>query len=90
MKKLADILKNYKDYEICLEDRFGARLCDFLTKSQAKKIGNCMGSGTTAVAAAQEKRKFIGFEKDLKYFEVANARLKKLTGPFYIYGNIGV
>lgn len=39
MKKLTCILTNYKDYETPLEDRFGARLCDFLTERQAKKIG---------------------------------------------------
>ena len=49
-----------------------------------------MGSGTTAVAAVLEKRKFIGFETDKTYFDKANERLRKLTGPFHIYGNIGV
>lgn len=53
-------------------------------------LDNCMGSGTTAVAAVLEKRKFIGFETDATYFEKANERLRKLTGPFRIYGNIGV
>ena len=49
-----------------------------------------MGSGTTAVAAILEDRKFIGFETNKEYFDKANARLKQLTGPFYLYGNIGV
>ena len=53
-------------------------------------LDNCMGSGTTAVAAVMEKRKFIGFETNKEYFDKANARLKKLTGPFRIYGNIGI
>lgn len=53
-------------------------------------LDNCMGSGTTAVAAVMEKRKFIGFETDKSYYEKANKRLRDLTGPFYIYGNIGV
>ena len=53
-------------------------------------LDNCMGSGTTAVAAVLEKRKFIGFETNKEYFDKANDRLKQLTGPFYIYGNIGV
>lgn len=53
-------------------------------------LDNCIGCGTTAVAAVLENRKFIGFELDPKYYEVANDRLKKLTGPFRIYGNIGV
>lgn len=53
-------------------------------------LDNCMGSGTTAVAAVMEKRKFIGFETDKTYYEKANKRLRDLTGPFHIYGNIGV
>lgn len=38
-----------------------------------------IGSGTTAVAAINTERKYIGFEKDDKYFEVAKNRLEKLT-----------
>ena len=49
-----------------------------------------MGSGTTAVASVLEQRKFIGFETNPEYCKVANKRLRDLTGPFYIYGNIGV
>ena len=52
-------------------------------------LDNCMGSGTTAVAAVLENRKFIGFETDKDYFEKANKRLRDLTGPFRLYGNIG-
>lgn len=36
-----------------------------------------MGSGTTGVAALQAKRKFIGIEKDLEYFNIAKERLGK-------------
>ena len=49
-----------------------------------------MGSGTAAEACVYEKRKFIGFEKDPKIYEDANKRLRKLTGPFRLFGNIGV
>lgn len=35
-----------------------------------------VGSGTTAVAAYQIKRKFIGFERDADYFKFAEGRLK--------------
>lgn len=34
-----------------------------------------VGGGTTAVACKELKRKFIGFEIDRKYYEVANERL---------------
>jgi site-specific DNA-methyltransferase (adenine-specific) len=36
-----------------------------------------MGSGTTGVACANTGRKFIGIEKDPKYFELASARIEK-------------
>ena len=38
-------------------------------------LDNCMGSGTTAVAALLEGRNFIGFEMDAGYVEFANRRL---------------
>jgi DNA modification methylase len=34
-----------------------------------------MGSGTTAVAASLNNRKWIGFETEKEYIEVANKRL---------------
>lgn len=34
-----------------------------------------MGSGTTAVAAVRTNRKFIGFEREPEYIEIANKRL---------------
>lgn len=42
-------------------------------------LDNCMGSGTTAVAALQSGRKFIGFETESEYIEKANKRLSDLT-----------
>lgn len=48
-----------------------------------------MGSGTTAIACVLEHRNFIGFELDKHYWEVANKRLRDLTGPFKLYGDIG-
>lgn len=38
-------------------------------------LDNCMGSGTTAVAAVRTNRKFIGFEREQEYVEIANKRL---------------
>lgn len=36
-----------------------------------------MGSGTTAVAAIREQRRFIGFELDEGYFQIATERIEK-------------
>ena len=38
-----------------------------------------MGSGTTAVACKEAKRRFIGFEKSVKWLNVANDRLEGLS-----------
>ena len=40
-------------------------------------LDNCIGSGTTAIAAIKEKRHFIGIEKNEEYFEKANKRVKE-------------
>ena len=38
-----------------------------------------MGSGTTGVAAIQMGRKFIGIERELKYFEIACKRIEQAS-----------
>lgn len=39
MKTIEEVLNNYKEYQTTLDDRFGKRLCDFLTNEQAQTIG---------------------------------------------------
>jgi len=38
-------------------------------------LDNCMGSGTTGVACANTDRRFIGIERDDKYFAIASERI---------------
>ena len=38
-------------------------------------LDNCMGSGTTGVACVNTGRKFIGIERDDKYFKIAKDRI---------------
>ncbi|MDB6261160.1 site-specific DNA-methyltransferase [Lactobacillus amylovorus] len=40
-------------------------------------LDNCMGSGSTGVAAKQLNRNFIGMELDKEYFEIAKQRIKE-------------
>jgi site-specific DNA-methyltransferase (adenine-specific) len=41
-------------------------------------LDNCMGSGTTAVAAVRSNRNFIGFETEPDYVRIANQRLEAI------------
>jgi len=57
------------------------KLFKYLIKTYSNKedlvLDNCMGSGTTAVACKQTNRRFIGIEKEQKYVDIANKRLKQ-------------
>ena len=54
-------------------------LMEYLIKTYTNEgetvLDNCMGSGTTGVACKNLNRKFIGIEKDEKYFEIAQDRI---------------
>lgn len=45
-------------------------------------LDNCMGSGSTGVAALNCGRKFIGIELDQGYFEIAQRRIEDSRGLF--------
>ncbi len=49
-----------------------------LTYSDEKDIilDNCMGSGTTAIACINTNRKYIGFELEKKYYDIATERIE--------------
>ena len=40
-------------------------------------LDNVMGSGTTIISCLENKRNYIGIEKDIKYFIMAKNRIKK-------------
>lgn len=40
-------------------------------------LDNCIGCGTTAIAAMRENRNYIGFETDKNYFDIAVDRINK-------------
>ena len=43
-------------------------------------LDNCIGSGTTAIACIRANRKYIGFETNPEYIELANKRINKCNG----------
>ena len=56
-------------------------LFEYLIKTYTNEnetiLDNVMGSGTTAIAAINTNRNFIGFELDETYYNIANERLEK-------------
>lgn len=44
-----------------------------------------MGSGTTGVAAIQLGRKFIGIERDERYFEIACKRIEQAVSQVQLF-----
>lgn len=57
------------------------KLFEYLIKTYTNEgdvvLDNCIGSGTTAIACMNLNRKFIGFENNKKYFDIANKRIKE-------------
>ena len=55
-------------------------LLEYLIKTYTQEgevvLDNCMGSGSTGVAAINTKRKFVGIELDKEYFEIAKERIE--------------
>lgn len=57
-------------------------LIEYLLRTYTKPgelvLDNCMGSGTTAVACINTHRHYIGFEKEEKYYDIAQKRIEKI------------
>lgn len=64
-------------------------LIRYLIRTYTNKGGlvldNCMGSGTTAIAAMREERRFIGFELDTGFYEAAVRRIHKETSQLTLF-----
>lgn len=60
-------------------------LMEYLIRTYSREgelvLDNCIGSGTTAVAAINTKRRWIGMEKEDKYFEIARDRIANHAPP---------
>lgn len=55
-------------------------LLEYLIKTYSNEwdtvLDNCMGSGSTCVAAVNTKRHYIGFELERNYFDIAEKRIE--------------
>jgi site-specific DNA-methyltransferase (adenine-specific) len=56
-------------------------LLEYLVKTYTNEgetvLDNCMGSGSTGEACLNTNRRFIGIEKEIKYFNIAKNRLER-------------
>ena len=48
-------------------------------------LDNCMGSGSTGIACINTNRRFIGIEKEEKYFDIATQRINEHTQQLGLY-----
>lgn len=62
--------------------------CEWLIKTYTNKsdlvLDNCMGSGTTAIAAINTNRDYIGIELDESYYNIAKNRINEHIGNLSI------
>lgn len=60
-------------------------LCDYLIRTYTNPgdmvLDNCMGSGTTGVAALRAGRRFTGIERNPDYFMIAQPRIRSALSP---------
>lgn len=58
-------------------------LLEYLVKTYTNEgetvLDNCMGSGSTGEACLNTNRRFIGIEKEIKYFNIAKNRLERCS-----------
>ena len=76
-----DLIEFDKDAEKIHPTQKPVSLCEYLIKTYSNEgdtvLDNCMGSGSTGVAAVQCGRDFIGIEKDEGYFRLAKERIEQ-------------
>ena len=76
------ILKFKRDKEKLHPTQKPVALLEYLIKTYTNEgeivLDNCMGSGSTGVACLNTNRKFMGIEKDDKYFDIACNRINRL------------
>jgi site-specific DNA-methyltransferase (adenine-specific) len=73
------IIRHSRDADRIHPTQKPVALMDYLirtyTDAGAVVLDNCMGSGTTGVAALRAGRRFIGIERDADYFRIASERI---------------
>lgn len=74
---VTDVEKNNFDHPTVKPLRIMSPLCENAANKGQTILDPFMGSGTTGVAAIQMGRKFIGIEREPKYFDIACKRIEQ-------------
>lgn len=86
LKETIQRYTNYPRQLLSFRNEFGLHptqkpvaLLEYLVRTYSNEgelvLDNCMGSGSTGVACANTGRRFIGIEKEKKYFDIASERI---------------
>lgn len=76
--------KNFLEFDLDKEKlhptQKPVKLLEYLVKTYTKEndivLDNCIGSGSTAIACINTNRKYVGFEMNEKYYDIAIKRVK--------------
>ena len=78
-KSILNISRNFSAQQQVHPTQKPVPLMEWLSKTYSNEgevvLDNCMGSGSTGVAAVRLNRKFIGMEYDDQYFEICQERI---------------
>lgn len=81
------IFKTDKQYCSLHPTQKPVALLEYLIKTYTNEnelvLDNCMGSGSTGIACINTNRRFIGIEKDDKYFNIAKERIENHIKELY-------
>lgn len=75
------IIENDSEFNTVHPTQKPVSLLEYLIKTYSDEgetvLDNCIGSGTTAVAAINTSRNYIGFETDKTYYQIACDRIRE-------------
>ena len=74
---LADVNKKKVEKAIVLNTECLPKYIKTYSNEGETVLDNCMGSGSTGMAAVKLGRNFIGMENDKEYFKIAEERIKE-------------
>jgi site-specific DNA-methyltransferase (adenine-specific) len=82
--EIQSVRKN-DDHEAKFPEELARRVVKLFSDPNDIVLDPFLGSGTTAVAAYKEKRRYVGIEKEKKYVSLAVENLKEAQNQFSLF-----